>query len=743
MSAEVEGAGGVRSRLLPALAVGAALWVVLVSAGAASFSAVGWWSPWVAWPVALGSAVVAWWAVRGLPSVRMPVAASVALVAVVAGFTVWAGATHSEQVLPRRDAASNLQATVSLATTHTRVVPVDPESVGGPGVLDLEGVTLASPAFFQVGSSADPAVQPQFVVGPAAVYAFGWWAGGAGAALVLPAVAMGLALLALGLLVARVAGAWAGVATAALTGILFPVLHTARATYSEPLAMLTLTAGLLAATLAVAAGRDAAGAADAVDPAAAGADGVRPAGFVGDASSQGTVVGRAPVRSLVLRDASARAGLLAGLLVGGTGLVRVDALREVVLLLPVVAVGAAFRARWARPVLLGLGSSLLVSAVAAVGLSWEYLASIAGSLVPLLALGVVVGGASWVALVLWRRGWWLPASVVRRLPDVGAGLVVVVGLHLASRPLWQVVRQDPDDPGARYVAGMQARQGLPVDGGRTYAEQTVVWLSWYVGPVALVVALVVLAALVRRALRSVADRRVETWLPALVVAAGSTLLTLVRPGITPDHPWADRRLLVALPLVVALFVVGVDWLVRRVVTGRVGADAVAGEGNGSRRPRAGAVVAVVAGALVVVPAVLATWPHRAGGVERGSLVAVDEVCAALAPGDVVLAVDSRAANEWPQVVRGMCAVPTLSLGSGVRSDERLLASKVASVAAGVAERGGRLVLLAADSTEALDALGVTPMQVTDATVREDEHVLERAPDRTDPLPVAVWLAPAP
>ena len=408
----------------------------------------------------------------------MPVAAVVALVAVVVGFTVWAGATHSEQVLPRRDAASNLQAAVSLATTHTRVVPVDAESVGGAGVLDLDGVTLASPAFFEVGSSADPAVEPQFVVGPAVVYAFGWWAGGAGVALVLPAVAMGLALLALGLLVARVAGPWAGVATAALTGILFPVLHTARATYSEPLAMLTLTAGLLAATLAVAAGREAA---------------ATPAGFVGDASSQGQVVTRAPLRSLVLRDASARAGLLAGLLVGGTGLVRVDALREVVLLLPVVALGAAFGGRWARPLLVGLGLSLGVSAVAAAGLSWQYLASIAASLVPLLALGVLVGGASWVALVLWRRGWRLPSSVVRWVPDVAAGLVVLAGIYLASRPLWQLVRQDPTDPGARYVAGMQARQGLPVDGGRTYAEQTVVWLSWYVGPVALVAALVVLA----------------------------------------------------------------------------------------------------------------------------------------------------------------------------------------------------------------------------------------------------------
>ena len=608
-------------------------------------------------------------------------------------------------------------------------------------------MTLASPAFFEVGSDADPAVQPQFVMGPAVVYGFGWWAGGSAGALLLPAVAMGLALLSLGLLVARVVGPWWGVAAAALTGILFPVLHTARATYSEPLAMLTLGAGLLAVTLAVAAGRERPGPASGVavesgvawarDDAAA--SGVSPtpggsmdsvaAGFVGDASSQGRVVGRAPLWSLVLRDVSARAGLVAGLLVGGTGLVRVDALREVVLLLPMVALGAASGARWARPLLVGLGISLAVAAVAAVGLSREYLASIAGSLVPLVALGIVVGGGSWLALVLWRRGRRLPPGVMRRLPDVAAGAVVLVGLYLASRPLWQVVRQDPNDPGSRYVAGMQAREGLPVDGGRTYAEQTVAWLSWYVGPVALVGALAVLAVLVRRAVASAGRGRVEAWLPALVVAAGSTLLTLMRPGITPDHPWADRRLLVALPLVVTLFVVGLDWVARRAVA--------------SGRAWVGAVVVAVAMALVVAPALAATWPHRAGGVEKGSLAAVETVCGALRPGDVVLAVDSRAANEWPQVVRGMCGVPALSTTARVRSDDQLLRATVDAAAAGVRAKGGRLVLLAAESPEVLESLGTSARLVVDASVREDEHVLERRPSGTDPLPVRVWLGSAP
>jgi hypothetical protein len=292
-----------------------------------------------------------------------------------------------------------------------------------------------------------------------------------------------------------------------------------------------------------------------------------------------------------------------------------------------------------------------------------------------------------------------------------------------------VVRQDPSDPGARYVAGMQRRLGLPVDGGRTYAEQTVAWLAWYVGPLALAVALAVLAVLVRRAVLSAGSRRVDAWLPALIVASGSTLLTLFRPGITPDHPWADRRLLIALPFVVALVVAGLTWVVARATA--------AGRGW------AGVVVAVVVGGLVVAPALVATWPHRAGGVERGSLAAVQSVCDALAPGDVVLAVDARAANEWPQVVRGMCGVPMLATSSALRADPEQLSTTIAKVSQEVASRGGRLVLLAADSAEALDRLGVTARSVADTTVREDQHVLEQRPSHTDPLPIRVWLAPAP
>ena len=588
----------------------------------------------------------------------MPVAASVALVAVVVGFTVWAGATHSEQVLPRRDAASNLQAAVSLATTGSRVVAVDPESIGGSGVLDLPGVTLASPAFFEVGlervarrcsrsSSSGRRWSTPSAGGP----------GEPAVALVLPALAMGLALLALGLLVARVVGAVGG--------------GRDGGRHRHPLPGAAHRAGdvLRAAGDADPDGRAARG--DARRRAGGAGVGMPPgrrrtSGFVGDASSQGMVVGRAPLRSLVLRDASARAGLLAGLLVGGTGLVRVDALREVVLLLPVVALGAAFGARWPRPVLLGLGVSLLVAAVAAVGLSWQYLASIAGSLVPLLALGVLIGGGSWVALVLWRRGWRLPSFVVRWLPDVAAALVVVAGLYLASRPLWQTVRQDPNDPG---LAVRRGDAGAPGAAGRRRPH-----LRGADGRV---------AVLVRRAggagrgpggagpARAAGgagggSRRVDAWLPALLVASGSTLLTLARPGITPDHPWADRRLLVALPLVVALVVTRAG-VARAAVAGR-GAGVGGCRGGGRRRrPRRGAG----RGGDLAAPGAVAS--------SAGPSPPSTRCAARWPPADVALAVDSRAANEWPQVVRGMCGVPVLSTTSGLRSDPAELASTVAAV----------------------------------------------------------------
>jgi hypothetical protein len=91
----------------------------------------------------------------------------------------------------------------------------------------------------------------------------------------------------------------------------------------------------------------------------------------------------------------------------------------------------------------------------------------------------------------------------------------------------------------------------------------------------------------------------------------------------------------------------------------------------------------------------------------------------------------------------MCGVPALSTTAGLRRDPEQLAATVSSASREIGSRGGRLVLLAADSPDAIRRLGGDVNQVVDTTVREDEHVLEGKPSHTDPLPLRLWLAAAP
>ena len=149
--------GVVRARLLPALAVGAALWVVAVSAVAAGLSALGWWSPWLAWPVAVGRG-------RRVLVVRAPAPAGAdagrgvgrarrrgrGLHGVGGGDALRAGAAPArrrEQPAGRGEPGDDARRGWCRST---------PSRSAGPAVLDLPGVTLASPAFFEAGSSASP-----------------------------------------------------------------------------------------------------------------------------------------------------------------------------------------------------------------------------------------------------------------------------------------------------------------------------------------------------------------------------------------------------------------------------------------------------------------------------------------------------------------------------------------------------------------------------------------------------------
>ncbi|GAB3686208.1 hypothetical protein [Angustibacter aerolatus] len=656
--------------------VGAATLVLVVAVLAVPLGLTGLWRPVVVLPlllVALAGALVAAHRTPVLPSPRW---AAGAIVLLALGGGLWAGLTHAEHVVLRRDAGTYALSGQHLATAHEVRVDVRVADLGGAAVVDDSGVTSGSPGFFEQGSGAGTHVVPQFLLATPAWLSIGWWLGGWTGMLLVPAVALGAALLAFGGLALRVLGPrWAVPATALLAAAQ-PVLHAGRSTYSEPLALLVGCAGLA---------------------------------LLVDTTRVGAAGGWTAARRLALP---------AGLLLGGVALVRVDALRETALLLPVAALLAVRRDGGGGRLALGLGIGTAVAAASALLTSRPYLGSIGGSLLPLAAGVVVLLGASLGLVALARRGVRLGGVARRRLPEVLEVLVLLAFVVLASRPLWQTVRQSPDDPGSRVVAGLQLAQGLPVDGGRTYAEHTVQWTAWWLGVPAVVLAALAaasLAARVGRAWRD--DRPLPAWTGPLLVAVGSTALTLYRPGITPDHPWADRRLVtVVLPAVVLLSVAAVRGLAARVPAARV-------------------PVAVVGLLALAVPVALATAPTAGERTERGEVAALHRACRAFGPGDTAVLVDSRAANEWTQVLRGACDVPTVVVRT--RRGQPLPAETVATVVRGVEAAGRRPVLVAADPA------GVTgaTRQVVGLRTTEDARLLERRPGRGVRLDVDLWLAP--
>ena len=153
-----------------------------------------------------------------------------------------------------------------------------------------------------------------------------------------------------------------------------------------------------------------------------------------------------------------------------------------------------------------------------------------------------------------------------------------------------------------------------------------------------------------------------------------------------------------------------------------------------------AVLTVVA---LLGPTFAATWPHRGERVELGSREAIAALCSALRPGDVVLAVDGRSANEWPQVVRGMCGHPALATASSLRGDPAAISAAIADIGANLGP-DRRLVLLAADTPDDTTAdagkpTGAEVINPVNVTVREDERLLEARPDGLADLPLRVWI----
>lgn len=591
--------------------------VLLAALGVAAVLAalVGAFRPWVVLPLAaaLGAATWRWvpsWtrhgrAVRAGQAGRADVGGVLALLVLVGGWVV-VGLRHAgEYVVVNRDPGFLTLRGLWLSEHPAPGIPVGAAERAAAAV---SGASAGTEAFWL----GDGLLHAQGNVMLPALLAVQGWVGGERAVLAGGVPVGAVALLALYAAGRRFAGPlWALVPVAGLA-LSLPFLVGTRSAYTEP-----LTVAFLCAGLAVAHG--------ALSPGASGA--------------RGTPGTRAAAGG---RGSRAGAHALVGLLVGAVGAARIDGTVVLVGLAAGYALLAlAPTARTGRRVVVrdALVATLCATAMVALGmvdvllLSPEYVRVHTSQLTALLTVAGAVVVASLLAPRLparWLRG--VRAALLRHRRVLGAGAagtVLLLGVVLATRPLWWQGRYVDPASGTGYaVTVLQQAAGQPLDAARSYDEQTLAWVAWYLGVPVVVLGFAGLALLARRA---VAGRQPAATLLVAVVGVAA-VFPLVRASITPDQIWAVRRLLPAtFPGLLLAATVALAALAGRPRGGRrrygsYGGPARAGRSwPGAVRP---AVAGVLAAAVVAFP--LTTWRPGASVVElSGRATQAHAVCDAL------------------------------------------------------------------------------------------------------------------
>lgn len=643
----------------------------------------GWFRPLAAIPLGLSAAaLLCRYGLRRLPdAVEATRRQVIGVVAVALASGIFNGVFRSEQLIVRRDPATYAQYGLWLAKNGSLPVPHQEWAFGG-----------ADPAlhFDSVGFYGfDGAVVPQFMPGSPMLHAVGAWLGDVAGLLLVPPVLGAGAVLVLAGVVARLVGArWAPLA-ALVFAVSLPILYTSRTTFSEIPSLILLFGGL--ALLYDAQAR------------------LRPGADTG----------------------AARAGAaLAGLVFGLAVLVRIDGLRDVLpvlvyagLLIALGRTGNRERGRLGVPLLGGLVVGAGLGFAAAYLLSRPYLEYLSGSLIPLLAIcgAVVLLTVAGAALAPRLAAPLRRLAAIPRLPEVAGGLVVLVAAAFAARPWLETVIRPPVTPEdrvtAEFLAGVQRVNGLPLDGSRLYYENSAYWVIWYVGLPAVVLAVLAAALLTRRLVRGTAPE----WLLPLAVIAWTTVTTLYRPAITPDQPWAARRLV---PVVIPGLILLAVWGLRRL------RERVPGRG-----PRARGGLAVAGVALLVLPVAIVSGGTAFTPIERGERAAVEALCAALPARASVLVAERVTAARFTQLIRSTCGLPAAQLElyrTGVP-----WAGDITRLAARIRTAGRVPVLLAAEARQ-VSRYGA-PVHVMNLRTRQDERSLVDPPNGTWSLAADVWM----
>ena len=648
---------------------------------------------------------VPWWAVAGT-------------VAVAIAFAAWQIAERTEQIIYLRDPATYLEVGYWIAHHGSLPIPDSLAAFGGPH----PGLGFASANYYPRGAG----IVPQFMTGMPLVLAAAVWLGGIPAALVMTPLIGGCAVLSFGGLAGRLVGPRWAPAAAAILALSLPEQYTSRASFSEPLAQVLLFGGLclLADSLIVTRGPRSAS----------------------DWPGQDKVL-----------------AALGGLALGLTILVRIDGLSDILPAILFLGVLLASRRRQAIP--FGAGLVIGVSYGLADGYlkSRPYLDLEAPSLRPLAVIVAVVvlltlAGVALTASPAAKQRMHqkltgpLTTRVVRWLPAAAAIVTVIIFVGFAVRPLVQTVASETDPTSIAYVAELQKLAHLPINGRRRYYEYSLYWVIWYLGVPAVLLGAFGLAVLACRCTKALLARGdapprppregmtwkdpsavARVWALPLMIALWVIVTVLLRPAVSPDQPWASRRLV---PFVLPGLILGAMWAAAWLK------DQAAQLG---RTRLTGGIVASCCVASLLIPTALTTLDlgvtKKSGltaqgmafrRIGAGELTAVGKLCAAIGPNASVVIFDSLTADRFAQVIRGICGTPAAVLANPTKAT-------TSAVVQGIEGVGRRPVLLAQQSTE-LTAYGAPPREVVNLLTTQEAHNLTAPPTRTWGIHYTVWMS---
>ena len=601
------------------------------------------------------------WARPGDPagtqdSRRTPWWPVVGVLVIAAGFLAFQAAYHSQFIIISRDPGSYMQFAAWIEGHGSLPIQTDTAAFGG-----AKGLTYTGFAMYQVGNT----VVPQFMAGLPMALSVGFWLGGVNGALLLAPLFGALAVVVFAGLVARLVGArWAPLA-ALVIAVSEPLMFTSRSTYSEPLALIVFLGGLCLIIDSLRAER-------------------RTAAL---AAISGPLSG---LRERVARWDSARVlALLGGLGIGIAVLVRIDAPADALPIFPYLGLLVVRRQRQAVPLIIGMAIGWVWGWFDAIFVSYPYVFYTSplgnrSSSIPMIKIIVAVVvvtviSALWLRWRVKRTGslpqfgqhWYLP----RWLGTFAAILPFVVLAGFAARSHFQ----------PNYVKD-------------DYVQLTLHWVYWYLGGPAIALAAIGTAILGYGCLRG----RWPAWALPLVMFSWSIVLFLYRPGITPDQPWASRRLVpMVLPGFIILAVWALAWACGKIRRGEVPFASRVAALSGSRRSLIAAGVASICALLLLVPTAAGARGTALKRTYTGQVGAVYGLCDQIPSDASVLIIDGPLADRMSEVIRGMCNVPVARFpdNANVYKDPAAPQALVAKAVASVEHIGRKPVLLAGNTDE--------------------------------------------